>query len=125
MTLPYQPNFDGYERAQGTFESNGEFYRIAKSCVVNDTLYVVLVKDKKEADLFQSVAEFVKANNGDESTSKSPLKMFKSILSEFLVTRYLVQNKSLGWCIEQMKFNPNSLKFSEAPLQLLSPPPEV
>jgi hypothetical protein len=125
MKLPYQPNFDGYQRAQGTFESNGEFYRIAKYTLVQDTLLVVLVKDRKEGDLFQSVNEFIQANSNEAPVSKSPLKMFKNTLQEFLLTRSRLQSDTPGWCIESQHIISMTTRVDDLTLPQLSPPPEA
>jgi hypothetical protein len=125
MKLPYQPNFDGYQRAQGTFESNGEFYRIAKYTLVQDTLLVVLVKDTKEGDLFHSVNEFAQANSNEAPSSKSPLKMFKNALTEFLLTRSRMQSDTPGWCIEAQYTISITARVEDLPLPQLSPPPEA
>lgn len=124
VTLPYQPNFDGYQKAQGTFESNGEFYRISKYAIVNDTLLVVLVKDQKEGDLFKSVAEFVKANS-NEASAKSPSKMFKNALSDFILMQNQIQSGSQGWCSESKNYIDSYLNVRDNVTQLLAPPPRA
>jgi len=124
VSLPYQPNFDGYQRANGTFESNGEFFKIAKYRMQGDTLYVVLVKDNKMGDLGKTVSEFIRSSNGDSSSTKSPLKLLESFFKDFLPTRNLVQAVTPGWCRETKVLPQNDGAFTPVSLRLLSPPPE-
>ncbi|MBS1488085.1 MAG: hypothetical protein JST43_10910 [Bacteroidetes bacterium] len=123
MALPYPPNFDGYERADGEFEYKGEFYRIAKHNLVNDTLLVVMVKNKHKTDLKKSITDFAQANN-DVPTSKSNAKLITCFTKEFVSSYSSLQAVSVGWCLvlplPDLKEKPIS-----SLLVIFSPPPEV
>jgi len=97
MALPYPPNFDGYERANGEFEYQGEYYRIAKYRHINDTLLVVMVKNKRETSLHQSITHFVQASN-DVPSSASSIKLMVSFAKEFISNSSHLLVGSVGWC---------------------------
>jgi len=122
VRLPYQANFNAYERLDGEFERDGEFYRIAKYRIVHDTLLVVLVKSKREADLHGSVVDFALASS-DSPVAKSALKLISGFLKEFIPHKSNVQTGSLGW---YLALSPTRI---DAPLislflPLVSPPPK-
>ena len=125
MTLPYLPNFDGYERAEGTFDYNGQLYRISKYNLVSDTLYVVLVKDIKSTELNQRVADFVKSSNGEPSSSRSSLGHLENFFKDFVKSVSQVQLASKGWCIQPSVPMFGVFAPLDAFLQKVSPPPEV
>ena len=120
--MPYQVNFDGYERVDGEFESDGEFYKLVKQKRVNDTLFVVLIKDDHQAKLHKSLADFVQTNQ-DVPLSKSTSKLIEHFEKEFVSSISQLQVSSTGWC---RKFSFGTLKqfYIRFYPSLLSPPPE-
>jgi hypothetical protein len=121
-TLPYQVNFDGYERADGEFECEGEFYKIVKHKLVNDTLFVVLIKDKGEANLQQSFIDFVQASS-DVPLSKSTLKLIEHFSKDFIYNVTYLQRASIGWGSEST-FGLLKQGVILLDLSLFSPPPD-
>ena len=121
-TLPYQVNFDGYERADGEFECEGEFYKIVKHKLVNDTLFVVLIKDKGEANLHQSFVDFVQASS-DVPSSKSTLKLIEHFSKDFISNITYLQSAAIGWNSES-SFSPLKQELMLLYLLLFFPPPD-
>ena len=119
MTLPYQANFDGYERVDGQFESEGHFYKIFQQKVVKDTLYVVFVENKRSGELHKSIANFAAASGTD-----SPAKLIMNFCQDFVATHIVMQIGARGW---ERKL---SLTTSVAPTlvpnhKFFSPPPDT
>ena len=121
-TLPYQVNFNGYERADGEFECEGEFYKIVKHKLVNDTLFVVLIKDKREANLQQSFVDFVQSSS-DLPLSKSTLKLIEHFSKDFISNVTYLQSASIGWNSESL-FSPLNQGLMLLYLPPFSPPPD-
>jgi hypothetical protein len=121
--LPYQVNFDGYERADGEFECEGEFYKIVKHKLVNDTLFVVLIKDKGEANLQQSFVDFVQASS-DVPLSKSTLKLIEHFSKDFISNLTYLQSASIGWSSESI-FGSLKQEVMLLYLPLFFPPPDL
>ncbi len=122
-TLPYQINFDGYERADGAFESEGEFYKIVKHKLVNDTLFVVLIKDKQEANLHKSLVNFVR-DSSDVPLSKSIMKLIEHFSKDFISKLNYLQCDSIGWC-SLSTFGLLKQEVILLNLPLFSPPPDA
>lgn len=121
-TLPYQVNFDGYERAEGEFECEGEFYKIVKHRLVHDTMFVVLIKDKREASLHKSLVDFVQANS-DIPVSKSTLKLIQHFAKDFISNASYLQNASIGWS-SKSAFRILKQEVVLLDIPLFSPPPD-
>jgi hypothetical protein len=72
VSLPYQPDRD-YERIDGEFEYQGQFYKLVKQRVFGDTLYVVCLIDEKKKALVDDMNEYARMTS-ESSSSNQPLK---------------------------------------------------
>ena len=83
FALPYQltPDAD-YERVNGDFRFQGEFYKLVKQKLVNDTLYIVCIRDNEEKRLNTVVTDFIKINHSLPASSKE-LKLLQGFCKDF------------------------------------------
>jgi hypothetical protein len=121
-TLPYPINLNGYERVDGEFESNGELYKLVKHTIVNDTLYVLMVKSSALTNLNKSFSDF--AGNSTDTPASKTLKLIQQAAKDFVSYLSHVENDAFGWSSELSRahFEPQLILFSQ---QIISPPPEV
>ena len=119
--FPYQVSVDGYQRADGQFESDGETYRLVKQKRVGDTLYVVLLKDYGRAKVDKSVTSFFQSSQGTPF-SKSVLKVSELFAKEYLKCAGGLQAVAAGWCSETFPVISAGYFFSYC-LPADSPPP--
>jgi hypothetical protein len=96
LSLPYPVNFNGYERVNGEFECNGETFKLVKQNHVNDTLYVVFIKDKKGSAINKTFNDFAK-NNTSEPLSKSASRLIDSLAKQFLTDTTQLHSLCDGW----------------------------
>lgn len=83
FTLPYQLNSDaGYERIDGDFEYQGEFYKLVKQRLANDTLYIVCIRNSEEKHLNAVVTDFVKISHALPASSKT-LRLLQGYSKDF------------------------------------------
>lgn len=120
--LPYQINFDAYERVDGEFELDGEFYKLVKQKQVGDTLFVVLIKDSHQTKLKKSLADFVQTSH-DAPLSKSMMRLIDHFEKHFLSNSSQLQVSSLGWC-QNFSFETLKQFFAAPDPSLISPPPK-
>jgi len=123
MSLPYQANFNGYERAEGEFESEGKYYRIFKQQLVKDTLYIILVENKHLGELKKSMAGIAVANSS-EAPSSNTAKILNTFCKDFVSTTTHVQSLENGWSRELSGLVPGSRykAFGQPPA---FPPPRI
>ncbi len=84
LALPYSSGSRGFERVNGEFVHHGEFYKLVKQELRKDTLYVVCIQDHKAKRNFNFMAGFAKLSTDVPASSKSTLKLFGSLLKDFV-----------------------------------------
>jgi hypothetical protein len=127
LTLPYPVQQDEFQRVQGDFEHQGEFYKLVKQKYSNDTLYVVCIKNAEEKKAFTVFSDLVKLST-DQTSSTSHHQSSKTIVSII---------KDYNPAVEEISFTPplgidlaNSFTFFSTnilsqDLTVFSPPPEL
>src|SRR5688572_27863710 len=55
LTLPYPSTGKDYERAHGSFEHQGEFYKLVKQKLEKDTLFIVCIRDHQEKKIVDAM----------------------------------------------------------------------
>ncbi len=125
LTLPY-PVQEDYQRVQGDFEHQGEFYKLVKQKYSNDTLYVVCLKSAEEKRAFKVFSDLVKLSTENSSTSSS--QNSKTIVSVI---------KDYNPVVEEIHFTPRqsidlakpfaffTVTILSQDLSVFSPPPET
>ena len=71
LTLPYQITENGYERVSGLIEHQGNFYRLVKQKLENDTLFVICIRDNTQKQLAGELSKFAKLSNDIPVTQTS------------------------------------------------------
>lgn len=81
--LPYSNFSDSYERVEGKLNHDGEIYRLVKQKIINDTIYVVCVKDKKAAWFENAYAELAFSFTDKGADTKSNSKACAMMIKDF------------------------------------------
>jgi hypothetical protein len=98
LTLPYPVNAESFQRLNGKFEHEGEFYKLVKHRLINDTLIVVLIKHKELKKLSVAFNEFTsRSHQPSAPAEKSAFHVFK-LLSDFDREKFLELERSERWC---------------------------
>jgi hypothetical protein len=83
LSLPYTLNANAdYERTNGNFQYQGEFYKLVKQKLSNDTLYIVCIRDGEEKRLNTVVTDFIKITHALPASSKA-LKLLHFFIKDF------------------------------------------
>lgn len=122
FALPYQTNFDAYERVDGEFECDGEFYKLVKQKWVADTLFVILIKDDRQTKLHDSLTHFVQTSH-DSPLSKSTMKLIDHLEKNFFSSINRLQVCSTGW-YQKFAFGIPKQFFNPLYPPILAPPPK-
>jgi hypothetical protein len=97
VAVPYRMDSDSYERVDGEFEHEGEFYRLVKQKYQNDTLYMVCIKDHASKRIEQALEDYVKTFTDTPVNGQSAAKNFTSFIKDFLPTSIEIATASNGW----------------------------
>ena len=124
LTLAYQINQTDFERVEGAFEHNGEFYKLVKQKLANDTLYVVCIRDHKEKQLVSAMADFAKISNDVPSSRNDGLSLLSKLSKDYESHSIIEIITHSGWYLSTFYAHfTSSLPDREIPVQ--SPPPEI
>ena len=96
VAVPYQIDSEGYERVDGEFEHQGEFYRLVKQKYQNDTLFMVCIKDHASKRIEQALTDYVKTFTDKPVDRQHTGKNFMSFIKDFLLTSIKISTTSKG-----------------------------
>jgi hypothetical protein len=113
-----------YERVNGEFQYQGEFYKLVEQKLENDTLYVVCLKDTRERKLFEAMTDYVKLTNDLPTSSQKNVKLFGSMIKDYVKgIGAEISKVELGWSQDRQFADPSfHLVTLDSPV--FSPPPE-
>lgn len=85
VALPYPLESNGFQRVDGGFEHNGEFFKLIKNKLENDTLYVVCIRDRETRQLVKTMKDYVSLTQGlaDENPSQKALHFLSKLAKDF------------------------------------------
>lgn len=124
LSLPYPVQQTAYERVDGDFEYQGEYYKLVKQKIENDTLFVACIKDSSEKKISIALFEYAKVANDLPVQSKQTYNLlaklgkgFSPVPSFTLTEDYSI---ALAANFAEKTFN---LLLKSYPVE--SPPPKV
>lgn len=82
LNLAYPIQSTEFERVDGSFQYQGEFYKLVKQKLANDTLYIVCIKDHETKQLESFFSAITKASH-DQPVNSSAFKLLCSYAKEF------------------------------------------
>lgn len=125
LSLPYTAGNDQYKRVNGEIEYNGEFFRLVKQKLSNDTVYIVCIKDVQSKKIKQALNDYVKTFSDKPVNTKSTSKIFQTIIKDYLPTALVIEKKDSGWNKELTSQVYHNSFFENSHSQRVSQPPEL
>lgn len=104
ISVPYMTDQHDFERVDGFFEYNGEYYRLVKQKYAKDTLTIVCFKDTKNKQITNALTDYVKTFSDQGSEQKSQSKISISFIKDYLPQSFSLKNIASGW---QLNVTPN------------------
>ena len=121
--LPYLPQQTHEEKADGSVQVEGIWYRAVSKYLYHDTLYVKCVKDRERMTLNEWFHDFMRFSFGNTTNSNNHQDLYKSFFKEYI-------SDFARWHLNNMADMP--IYFGEfvstpiAPaLDRLTPPPRI
>jgi hypothetical protein len=124
VALPYPIQTQEFERINGRFEHNGEFYKLVKQKLENDTLYVVCFKDHHEKKLVKTMTDYVKITNDLPASSKKAINFLGKLVKDFTTSDTDKILHQAGWSMK-FSFNTQSFPIRVFDASIPSPPPKA
>jgi hypothetical protein len=123
FTLPYWMDSRAYERVNGEFQYQGEFYQLVDQKLEKDTLYVVCIRDAQEKKLHEVMTDYVKLTNDLPTSSQKALKLLSSLIKDYVKSVPTEISNSKGW-FREFSFAEPSVHLLTLASPVYSPPPE-
>jgi hypothetical protein len=124
ITLPYPIYQNGYERVDGEFEYKGEYFKLVKQKLENDTLFLVCIKDVQAKKLQVVMSDFSKLSNNVPTGSKQAFNFLSKIYKDFTRAEFIQLYKSRA-LPEQVYYAGANCQVIDHNYTIDSPPPEL
>jgi uncharacterized FlgJ-related protein len=124
ITLPYPIHEAEYQRTDGDFEYQGEYFKLVKQKIENDTLFLVCVKNKEARKIARALTDYSKlANNIPTESNKAALNFLAKLFKDFNPENSL--DLSYSTYLERIIIYFDSVPAMQAGIHSLQlPPPE-
>jgi hypothetical protein len=122
ISVPYVLSEGDYERVDGEFEYDGEFYRLVKQKFQNDTLFMICIKDHTTNRIEQALTDYVKTFTDKPIDAKHSGKTTLNFVKDFLPSGISMNAISNGWNFA-LSFDIRAYDILERPFNIASPPP--
>jgi hypothetical protein len=124
LAIPYHIDDTDYERVNGEIDYNGETLRLVKQKLVQDTLFIVCIKDRQSKVIKNALSDYVKTF-ADKPAHNHSGKLIPSLIKDFLPTYILLESQEGGWNYS-VAFTKNTFGSVLAGcVDLTLPPPQV
>jgi hypothetical protein len=123
IALPYPIQEHDYERVDGTFEFQGEYYKLVKQKLEKDTLYVVCLKNHEQKEMVETITTYVKLTNDLPGNAKKALSFFGKFLKDYDSVSRAEVIPATSWHHE-ISFKELNTYLQSTSQEIHSPPPE-
>jgi hypothetical protein len=121
MNIPYVSDSKDFARVDGKFEHNGEFYRMVKQRLSQDTLFVVCVKDNENKRIDDAMTNFVKTFTDKPVDNNSSAKII-TLAKDYISQTFTMQHLAFGWEVDVVKASSCSILTSSFISSIVHPP---
>ena len=122
ISLPYPLQQQGFERVDGQFEYQGEYYNLVKQRLENDTLFMVCIKDHKQKKLVNVLHEYTNLANNLPASAQHTVDLFAKLFKDYTSAESTSISAGTGWCI-LLSFVEKEYSLLQHNYPVLSPPP--
>ena len=126
VALPYPIQSQEFQRVDGRFEHNGEFYKLVKHRYHNDTLYVVCIRDHQTRELVNTITDYVQLTQAlpGTNTGQKALNYLSKLVKDFYNQEDITLLRQHGYSIViQFAERPNL--FLQPVIAIQAPPPRA
>jgi hypothetical protein len=123
INIPYPIYDNGFDRAYGEFEYEGEFYTLVKHKLENDTLYMVCIKNHKKKQLTKAFVEYANVSNDTgNAANKAGSELLSKLIKDFSATNFPEVILRDGWS-RDLCFSGQVPATIEREDDIIAPPP--
>jgi hypothetical protein len=123
VALPYPIYTEGFKRVDGRFEHNGEFYKLVKHKLQNDTLYIVCIRDGKTRELVNAMTDYVRLTQTFPASHEKANNFLGKLAKDFLSRATGGVTEHAGYSVT-ITFGQLTRFFDPRAIPVHSPPPK-
>lgn len=124
VTLPYPIHEKGFQRTEGRFEHHGEFFKLVKHKLQDDTLYVVCIRDQKTKHLVNTMTNYLELTQAIPASGHKALNLLSKLLKDYYSTTDIIIIHQNRFSMTLL-FHAASEFFPSLDMPVQSPPPEI
>jgi hypothetical protein len=124
VTLPYPIQTQGFERVDGSFQHEGQFYKLVKHKLQNDTLYIVCIRDHATRELVQTMDDYVELTQSFPATNQKTWNFLSKLIKDFYSAESIPLPYLQGLIVELLWEEWDSL-FQEPSIPVHALPPRA
>lgn len=124
ISIPYLQDQTEFERQDGTFNYQGEYYRIIKQKYASDTLTIICFKDNESKAIQSALSDYVKTFTDNPQQDGSHAKISVTFIKDYIAQDFSIGQSASGWLSEQ-HYKSCTLLLQESFANSINHPPET
>lgn len=124
VTLPYPIQTRGFERVDGSFQHQGQFYKLVKHKLERDTLYVVCILDHETRQLVQTMDDYTELTQSFPTTNQKTWNFLSKLIKDFYYGENILIISLPQFLTDLWQTAPGCL-FQEPAIPVHAPPPRA
>lgn len=125
LAVPYATEQHEYQRVNGGFEHQGEYYKLIKQKLSQDTLYVICMKDQDSKKINRALKDYAKTLTDKPVNGKHSSKVAVHFLKDYYVTAFSLGSLTEGWKRLVLMPSGNTHLFSSYHCSIAHPPNRI
>ncbi|MEJ0054441.1 MAG: hypothetical protein WDN75_01575 [Bacteroidota bacterium] len=97
IAIPYVSDSPSFERVNGHFHYEGEFYRLVKQRLSGDTLHVICIKDVKDKQIQGALARYAETFTDRPADNSTSSKAIFDAGKDYFSPVFSLDHLSSGW----------------------------
>lgn len=124
VAFPYPLQAQDFQRVDGRFEHGGEFFRLVKQKLQNDTLYIVCIRDHQTRQLVNTMHNYIELTQAVPLTGQKTWNLVSKLIKDFYSGPGLSLLQQGGFCMD-IPFAISITSFLPPIIPVHGPPPRV
>jgi hypothetical protein len=124
VDLPYQANWNTYERVNGDLFYQGRHYNAVKHRIYNDTMYTVYVQNNYKNHLYQKLNDLIGSFINVPVNSTNNSHIWNNLLNDY-IKPYLQDHLNTLFILEGKIHSAFIFRLPAGFINICSPPPET
>lgn len=100
IIVPYAADQQEYQRVNGEFEHRGEFYKLVKQRLSQDTLYIICIRDHGSKKIDLALKDYARTFTDNPLHNKHHGKISVNFLKDYYLPGFAIKPVSDGWVLQ-------------------------